>query len=626
VNWAYVGKEYNFQIETFDERNGKYIDGVKISAKIISKDGELRYDIGQITTEDGIYVSSVHISSMDWYAENILSVTGEYYGVEKTIEKEFEVFAKKRGGNECNSKNPFDLSGWETLPTSITLEDKGSKLFIIGSTGDDVNEFRLSIPYCLGNATFTDSFSVSGQETSPQSLAFSTDGKKMFILGLTEKDVHEYTLGTAFDVSTATYVDDKSVDQGTNYDKPRAIDFSSDGTKMRILWSDKDTVGEYVCTTGFDVSTCSYTSSEPMDISSQETNPEGIAFNTDGTKMFIVGHQNDEVHEYTCSTGFDVSTCSVVVDGEKDISSEDTIPRGIAFNADGTKMFILGDADNDVYEYACTTGFDVSTCSYSGDGERLQIQSQTVTPLGMVFNDDGTRLFIVSNADDAVFEYSCTAFDVGSCTVDSGDPFSVSSEDDTPRGIAFNDNGSKMFIVGKTGDDVNEYTCSQFFDVSTCTVDSGDPFSVSSDDSEPSGIAFNTDGTKMFVLGANGEDVNEYVCSTGFDVSTCGSVADKDISGQEANALAMAFNSDGTKMFIGGFAGDDVNEYTLSTAYDVSTATFVDAFSILTHEGKITGLAFNTNGNHMYIVGQGGVEINEYSLTVAWDISTAYHK
>ena len=127
----------------------------------------------------------------------------------------------------------------------------------------------------------------------------------MFIVGLSGKDVTEYTLGTAFDVSTATYVDEKSVDEGTKYDKPRAVDFNSDGTKMRILWSDKDSVGEYVCSTGFDVSTCSYTSSEPTDISSQETNPEGIAFNTDGTKMFIVGNQNDEVHEYTCSTGFD---------------------------------------------------------------------------------------------------------------------------------------------------------------------------------------------------------------------------------------------------------------------------------------------------------------------------------
>ena len=494
-NWAHVGEEYRFQIEIFDEFRGSPIDGVTITAKIISNGGELRYDFGRIITEDGIYRNSITIPNIDWYAENILSVTAEYNGIEKTIEEEFEVFIQKRGGNECESENPFDLSGWETLPTGITFESGGSKMFVIGSTGDDVNEYTMNPPWCIGNAQFMDSFSVSGQETSPQSLAFSTDGKKMFILGITGKDVTEYTLGTAFDVSTATYVDEKSVDQGTNYDKPRAIDFSSDGTKMRILWSDKDVVGEYVCSTGFDVSTCSYTSSEPTDISDEEAIPEGIAFNTDGTKMFVVGREDAEVNEY-----------------------------------------------------ACTTGFDVSSCSHT-------------SPV-----------------------------------------FSVSKQDGTPRGIAFNADGTKMFIVGKDGDDVNEYACTTGFDVSTCTVDSGDPFSVSSDDSEPSGIAFNTDGTKMFVLGANGEDVNEYVCSTGFDVSTCGSVADKDISGQEANALAMAFNSDGTKMFIGGFAGDDVNEYTLSTAYDVSTATFVDAFSILTHEGKITGLAFDTNGHRMFIV------------------------
>ena len=467
TNWGYTGTQYYFQIKTFDEHRGSPIDGVTINAKIISKGGELRHDFGALTTEDGIYNGNITIpGGTEWFGENILSVTAEYNGIEKTIENELEVFIQKRGGNECESENPFDLSGWETLPTGITFESGGSKMFVIGSTGDDVNEYTMNPRWCTSNAQFMDSFSVSGKETSPQSLEFSTDGTKMFILGMTDNDVTEYTLGTAWDVSTATYVDEMT-DMGNNYEKPRAIDFSSDGTKMRILWSDKDVVGEYTC----------------------------------------------------------------------------------------------------------TTGFDVSTCSYSGDGERLQIQSQTVTPLGMVFNDDGTRLFIVSNTDNDVFEYACTAFDVGSCTVDSGDPFSVSS-----------------------------------------------------DDTAPSGIAFNTDGTKMFVLGDDGNDVNEYACSTGFDVSTCHGADDKDISGQEANALAMAFNSDGTKMFIGGFAGDDVNEYTLSTAYDVSTATFVDAFSILTHEGKITGLAFDTNGHRMFIVGQGGVEMNEYYLTVAWDVSTASHE
>ena len=91
-NWAYVGKDYLFQIETLDGYRGNPIDGVTITAKIISKGGELRHHFGMITTEDGIYKNSITIPSMDWYAGNILSVTGTYNGVEKTIEKEFEVF------------------------------------------------------------------------------------------------------------------------------------------------------------------------------------------------------------------------------------------------------------------------------------------------------------------------------------------------------------------------------------------------------------------------------------------------------------------------------------------------------------------------------------------------------
>ena len=362
VNWVNTGEKYNFQINTLDEYRGNSLDGVTINAKIISKDGELRHDFGVLTTEDGIYNSYITIPGIEWFGDNILSVTGEYKGIEKTIEKEFTVFNSGTRDSGCQNENPFTLSSWETMPTGITLEDKGSKLFIIGSTGDDVNEFRLSIPYCLGSATFTDSFSVSGQETSPQSLAFSTDGTKMLIVGLTGKDVTEYTLGTAFDVSTATYVDEKSVDEGTKYDKPRAVDFNSDGTKMRILWSDKDSVGEYVCSTGFDVSTCTYTSGADDDISGQEANALGMAFNSDGTKMFIAGFAGDDVNEYTLSTAYDVSTAAFV--DAFSISSHEGKITGLAFDDDGSRMYIVGQGGVEINTYELSGAWDVSTASH----------------------------------------------------------------------------------------------------------------------------------------------------------------------------------------------------------------------------------------------------------------------
>jgi DNA-binding beta-propeller fold protein YncE len=72
-------------------------------------------------------------------------------------------------------------------------------------------------------------------------------------------------------------------------------------------------------------------------------------------------------------------------------------------------------------------------------------------------------------------------------------------------GISFNPNGTKMFVVGSVGVDVNEYTLSTGFDVSTASF--VDAFSVSAQDTQPQDVTFNTDGTKMYVIGYVGVDV-----------------------------------------------------------------------------------------------------------------------
>jgi DNA-binding beta-propeller fold protein YncE len=107
---------------------------------------------------------------------------------------------------------------------------------------------------------------------------------------------------------------------------------------MFIVGDQGNDINEYILSSGFDVSTASY--SQNFSVSAQETAPHGIAFNTDGTKMFIVGKTGDNVNEYALSTGFDVSTASYSQNFS--IASQETDPTGIAFNADGTKMFIVG--------------------------------------------------------------------------------------------------------------------------------------------------------------------------------------------------------------------------------------------------------------------------------------------
>ena len=79
------------------------------------------------------------------------------------------------------------------------------------------------------------------------------------------------------------------------------------------------------------------------------------------------------------------------------------------------------------------------------------------------------------------------------------DDFSVNSQEDEPRGLTFNNDGTKMFVIGWEGDDVNEYTLGTAWDVSTASfVDSTDRI-----DNDARDVKFNPDGTKMFVLGEN---------------------------------------------------------------------------------------------------------------------------
>ena len=249
--------------------------------------------------------------------------------------------------------------------------------------------------------------------------------------------------------------------------------------------------------------------------------------------MFVIGNTGDDVNEYTLTTPFDVSTATFNdFNGNGRgfrVATEDSIPTGVAFNNDGTKMFVMGFNDNDVNEYTLTTGFDVSTASFV---DSFSVATEDVNATDLAFNNDGTKMFVVGDAGNDINEYTLTTgFDVS--TASFVDSFSVATQEAFPGGVAFNNDGTKMFVVGTAGDDVNEYTLTTGFDVSTAAF--LDSFSVATQDILPTGITFNNDGTKMFVVGNDGDDINEYTLSCPFKVtasSTCDTpLKDKDVKG-----------------------------------------------------------------------------------------------
>ena len=270
-----------------------------------------------------------------------------------------------------------------------------------------------------------------------------------------------------------------------------------------------------------------------FDVSAQDTTPRGIAFNNDGTKMFIVGDQGNDINSYTLSTGFDLSTRTfddINGDGSGfDFSGQDLTPQYIKFNNDGTKMFISGNTGKDINSYTLSTGFDLSTATFdniNGNGTGFDISDQDVQTRGIAFNNDGTIMYYLGNADDDINIYTLsTGFDLSTATFNDingdGSGFDISGQVTVPRGITFNNDGTKMFIVGDVGNDVNSYTLSVGFDL-TSTVTHVGKFVVTDQEINPQGIAFNTTGTKMFIVGNAGDDINEYTLSCAFKVTSSG--------------------------------------------------------------------------------------------------------
>ena len=565
----------------------------------------------------------------------------------------------------------FSVSSEEANPTGMAFSNDGAKMFVVGYDGEDINEYALSTAFDASTATFVDAFSVSPQETIPQGMAFSSDGAKMFVVGIVGDDVNEYALSTPFDASTATFVDAFSVSpQETN---PQGMAFSSDGAKMFVIGNAGDDVNEYALSAAFDASTAEFV--DAFSVSSQETSPQGMAFSSDGAKMFVTGSDGDDVNEYALSTPFDASTAEFV--DAFSVSPQETSPQGMAFSSDGAKMFVIGNAGDDVNEYALSSVYPITVTGLPPTFDSSELDSATGV-LTITFSEEidatpatnvvptrihiresgsytgGTTLAageLDTTADGATISFTLTAqhltevagLATPELTIEPGavrdtsenpiagtfdvstavfvDAFSVSPQETIPQGMAFSSDGAKMFVVGIVGDDVNEYALSTPFDASTATF--VDAFSVSSQENNPTGMAFSSDGAKMFVIGYDGDDVNEYALSTPFDASTATFVDAFSVSSQETNPTGMAFSSDGAKMFVTGSDEVNVNEYALSAAFDASTATFVDAFSVSSEEPNPQGMAFSSDGAKMFVVGYNGEDINEYALSAAFDASTA---
>ena len=102
-----------------------------------------------------------------------------------------------------------------------------------------------------------------------------------------------------WDVSTAVYAN-KSKFVGAQEAEPFGVFFKPDGLAMYITGYVNNTVHQYTLSTAWDVSTAVYANKSKF-VGTQDTNPFGVFFKPDGLAMYITGDVSDTVYQYTLS-------------------------------------------------------------------------------------------------------------------------------------------------------------------------------------------------------------------------------------------------------------------------------------------------------------------------------------
>jgi len=145
------------------------------------------------------------------------------------------------------------------------------------------------------------------------------------------------------------------------------------------------------------------------------------------------------------------------------------------------------------------------------------------------------------------------------------------------------------------------------------------------------GVFIKPDGTKFYHIDI-GENLEEYDLSTPFDITSHGNRVNvvnirgsSYSNGANAAARSIFFKPDGTKMWCADI-DDSLYEYTLSTAWDISSISYTRSRSFAVEFDNFRGLYFSPDGTKLFGIDNGLDRVKRFTLSTAWDMTTeTYH-
>ena len=238
-----------------------------------------------------------------------------------------------------------------------------------------VTQYSLSTPFDISTATKTSQTDLLGSDASsvlkyPHAIEFKPDGTKMFVTaGDAVASVYQYNLTTPWDSSSAEFA--ARHDEGrTDVKHLRTLAFKPDGTRMFVGGKDDPSttgkIKQFTLTNPWDLSSGVSDAGLSDDLGGAEPNLRNAQFDPNGSILYIGGNDNDNIHKFTLSTAWDVTSISSSFT-TFDLNSGFSQMRGFIFVAGFTRLYVVDDASttSTILEYSPSCS--VITCSDPSD-------------------------------------------------------------------------------------------------------------------------------------------------------------------------------------------------------------------------------------------------------------------
>lgn len=217
---------------------------------------------------------------------------------------------------------------------------------------------------------------------------------------------------------------------------------------------------------------------------------------------------------------------------------------------------------------------------------------------GIFWKPDGTRMLFVDSNEKLSYVECSTPWDLSTAGTPVTNGFKMNTSS-TTYGLYIHPDGDQLWTVDATNGDIDSHS------ISTAWSEEASFNNINSYDSAVGaigGLAFNADGTVLFFATASA--IKYRTLSTAWDVSTASGSSQYDLDASIAAAKGLVFSPDGLTMWVSDSTDNLIYEHTLTTAFNLAsgvTLTSVTGDYSAQTTGTNVQLAIGDIGAKLYI-------------------------